>query len=102
MAQKIVTIYTDDLTGEEAHEVAIDPFIKAARKTGRGKGQAAKRSAKAAGENNARIRAWRRKTATRSTTAAECLPDSTSVSATRGVSWMTLRTCQARLKKTRT
>lgn len=84
MAQKIVTIYTDDLTGEETHEAATHTFalngvsyeidlgpdfyeqmleafglfIKAARKTGRAQGQAAKGSVKAAGEESARIRAW--------------------------------------------
>ncbi|MGH4033033.1 histone-like nucleoid-structuring protein Lsr2 [Actinomycetota bacterium Odt1-20B] len=86
MAQKIVTLYIDDLTGEESEEAAthtfsldgvayeIDlgpdsyeqmlgafgPFIKAARKTGRTKGQGAKRQS-ATGSNSsdtAAIRAW--------------------------------------------
>ncbi|MDF3291912.1 histone-like nucleoid-structuring protein Lsr2 [Streptomyces silvisoli] len=85
MAQKIVTIYTDDLTGEETSEAAthtfsldgvayeidlapesheellqaLGPFVKAARKVGRGRGRSAKRLAKAGGgEDSAKIRAW--------------------------------------------
>ncbi|WP_326617712.1 Lsr2 family protein [Streptomyces decoyicus] len=79
MAQKIVTIYTDDLTGEESSEAAthtfsldgvsyeIDlgpdsyeqmleafgPFIKASRKTGR-----VRKARKAAASDTAAIRAW--------------------------------------------
>ncbi|MEU2869741.1 Lsr2 family protein [Streptomyces olivoreticuli] len=88
MAQKIVTLYIDDLTGEEAEEAAahtfsldgvtyeIDlgpdsyehmlqafgPFIRAGRKTGKVKGQApAKRRAKTdGGGDTAAIRKWAR------------------------------------------
>ncbi|GGW89661.1 histone-like nucleoid-structuring protein Lsr2 [Streptomyces noursei] len=85
MAQKIVTIYTDDLTGEEAeeaktHTIAVDgiayeidlgpdsydklmeavgPFLSAARKTGRIKGAGrARKVAAATSEDTAKIRAW--------------------------------------------
>ncbi|MEV5599156.1 Lsr2 family protein [Streptomyces sp. NPDC052496] len=88
MAQKIVTIYTDDLTGEESAEVAthslavdgiayevdlapdsydklleaIGPFLKAGRRTGRVKAGAAgarKVSGSASGSGEtAKIRAW--------------------------------------------
>ncbi|UGY94394.1 histone-like nucleoid-structuring protein Lsr2 [Streptomyces gobiensis] len=85
MAQKIVTLYIDDLTGEEAEEAqthtfsldgvayeidlgpdsyeqmlqAFGPFLKAARKTGKVKGPgAARRQAKAGGEDSAKIREW--------------------------------------------
>ncbi|GAU68082.1 putative LSR2-like protein [Streptomyces sp. NBRC 110611] len=84
MAQKIVTIYTDDLTGEESSEAAthtftldgvsyeIDlgpdsyeqmlqafgPFMKAARKTGRARKAAGRKVSVANGEDTARIRAW--------------------------------------------
>ncbi|CAM5464488.1 MULTISPECIES: histone-like nucleoid-structuring protein Lsr2 [Actinomycetes] len=86
MAQKIVTIYTDDLTGEESSEVAthslavdgiayevdlapdsydklleaIGPFLKAGRRTGRMKTSAgARKSGSASGSGEtAKIRAW--------------------------------------------
>ncbi|MEU6959390.1 histone-like nucleoid-structuring protein Lsr2 [Streptomyces chrestomyceticus] len=85
MAQKIITIYTDDLTGEEtadasthtlaldgvAYEIdlgpdnydklleAIGPFLKAGRRAGRIKGAAGARKANpAAGGDTAKIRAW--------------------------------------------
>ncbi|MFJ2203404.1 Lsr2 family protein [Streptomyces violaceusniger] len=81
MAQKIVTIYTDDLTGEEnpeaaTHILALDgvtyeldlgpdsydqlleamaPFTRVGRKTGKGRKDVRKG---ALGETTARIRAW--------------------------------------------
>ncbi|MFH8349204.1 Lsr2 family protein [Streptomyces sp. NPDC018045] len=87
MAQKIVTIYTDDLTGEESTEVAthslsvdgiayevdlapdsydklleaIGPFLKAGRRTGRVKAGAGARKASGAASGSgetAKIRAW--------------------------------------------
>lgn len=84
MAQKIVTIYTDDLTGEESTEAAthtfsldgvsyeIDldpdsyeqllqafgPFVSAARKQGRGRKPAARSTVARSGEDTAAIRAW--------------------------------------------
>ncbi|UNO38487.1 Lsr2 family protein [Streptomyces sp. MST-110588] len=85
MAQKIVTLYIDDLTGEEAEDTAthtfsldgvsyeIDlgpdsyeqmlqafgPFVKAARRTGKAKGPAARRRTKSGeGEDTAAIRTW--------------------------------------------
>ncbi|MFH9421410.1 Lsr2 family protein [Streptomyces sp. NPDC017529] len=88
MAQKIVTIYTDDLTGEESaeaatHTLAVDgiayevdltpdsydklleaigPFLKAGRRTGRIKAGAAPRktgaAASAGSGETAKIRAW--------------------------------------------
>ncbi|KOT90004.1 hypothetical protein ADK86_27400 [Streptomyces sp. NRRL F-5755] len=84
MAQRIITIYTDDLTGEETrdastHTFAIDslayeidlssdsydrllealgPFLKAGRRMGRVKSMAGARKAKPGGEDTAKIRAW--------------------------------------------
>ncbi|MET9364944.1 Lsr2 family protein [Streptomyces sp. NPDC006632] len=85
MAQKIVTIYTDDLTGEETteaatHQLVIDgvayeidlapesydklleavaPFTKAGRRVRSGKAKAAPaRSNGAGGNDTAAIRAW--------------------------------------------
>jgi hypothetical protein len=85
MAQKIVTIYTDDLTGEESSEAsthtfaldgvqyeidlgpdsydkfleALGPFMKSGRKQGRGRAQrAGGRQRQAAGPDSAAIRAW--------------------------------------------
>ncbi|MFH8595377.1 Lsr2 family protein [Streptomyces rimosus] len=85
MAQKIVTIYTDDLTGEETteaatHTLAVDgvgyeidltpdsydklleaigPFLKAGRRQGRIKGATGARKAKpTSGDDTAKIRAW--------------------------------------------
>ncbi|MFE1775988.1 Lsr2 family protein [Streptomyces sp. NPDC059008] len=85
MAQKIVTIYTDDLTGEEAeeaktHTIAIDgiayeidlgpdsydklmeavgPFITNGRKVGRvGKGSKQRSTGSAASGDTAKVRAW--------------------------------------------
>ncbi|MFI6682533.1 Lsr2 family protein [Streptomyces sp. NPDC050485] len=85
MAQKIVTIYTDDLTGEESeeaktHSIAIDgivyeidlgpdsydklmeavgPFIGKARKAGRiGKGAKPRGTGSSASGDTAKIRAW--------------------------------------------
>ncbi|SEC16664.1 Lsr2 family protein [Streptomyces sp. 2314.4] len=81
MAQKIVTIYTDDLTGEESseaatHTIALDgvtyeidlgpdsydklleavgPFLKAGRKTGRARKL---RKGAVSGDDTAVIRAW--------------------------------------------
>ncbi|MGY4969595.1 histone-like nucleoid-structuring protein Lsr2 [Streptomyces nigrescens] len=81
MAQKIVTIYTDDLTGEESseaatHTIALDgvtyeidlgpdsydklleavgPFLQAGRKTGRARKP---RLAAVSGDDTAVIRAW--------------------------------------------
>ncbi|MEV0370570.1 Lsr2 family protein [Streptomyces sp. NPDC050636] len=81
MAQKIVTIYTDDLTGEESseaatHTIALDgvtyeidlgpdsydklleavgPFLKAGRKSGRVRKP---RKAAAGGDDTSAIRAW--------------------------------------------
>ncbi|MEU2361818.1 Lsr2 family protein [Streptomyces noursei] len=85
MAQKFVTIYTDDLTGEESqdastHTIAIDgvayeidlgpdsydklleavgPFLKAGRRAGRIKGVAgARRTTPNSAGDTAKIRAW--------------------------------------------
>jgi hypothetical protein len=85
MAQKIVTIYTDDLTGEESEEAAthvfsldgvgyevdlgpdsyeqlleaLSPFMKAGRKAGRVKGKAARRQAVSArADDTAQVREW--------------------------------------------
>ncbi|MDJ0347448.1 Lsr2 family protein [Streptomyces sp. H10-C2] len=84
MAQKIVTIYTDDLTGEESseattHTLAIDgivyeldlspesfdklldatrPFTEKGRRAGRGKSSVIPRKASRPGDETARIRAW--------------------------------------------
>ncbi|MEU9120092.1 Lsr2 family protein [Streptomyces sp. NPDC048506] len=83
MAQKIVTIYTDDLTGEEspeaathtisidgvAYEIDLGPdsydhlmeamgrFLKAGRKTGRARKP---RRAATSGDDSAAIRTWAR------------------------------------------
>lgn len=82
MAQKIITIYMDDLTGEESSEAAthtlsldgvtyeldlspdsydqlleaMAPFTRVGRKTGKGKKSA--RKGAPSGENTAEIRAW--------------------------------------------
>jgi hypothetical protein len=84
MAQKVITIYTDDLTGEETGEAAthtftldgvayeidlgpdsyeqllqaLAPFTKAARKTGRARKAALRKGAATGGEDTAKIRAW--------------------------------------------
>ncbi|MCM2423534.1 Lsr2 family protein [Streptomyces sp. RKAG293] len=85
MAQKIVTIYTDDLTGKESAEAAthtfavdgvvyeidlapdsfdslleaLNPFIAAGHKVGRNKGANGPRKLAGAGsEDTAKIRAW--------------------------------------------
>jgi hypothetical protein len=85
MAQKIITLYTDDVTGEENTEVAthhfaldgvayeidlgpdsydklleaLAPFMRAGRKTGRVKAVTAPQRRKASnGESTARIREW--------------------------------------------
>ncbi|AQW48290.1 Lsr2 family protein [Streptomyces violaceusniger] len=85
MAQKIITIYTDDLTGEEAeeaktHTIAIDgiayeidlgpdsydklmeavgPFLTKARKTGRvAKAPKSRSMGSSATDDTAKIRAW--------------------------------------------
>ncbi|MEU7187442.1 Lsr2 family protein [Streptomyces sp. NPDC045369] len=85
MAQKIITIYTDDLTGEQSedastHSIAIDgvayeidlgpdsydklleavgPFLKAGRRQGRAKGASGVRKAKPTdGGDTAKVRAW--------------------------------------------
>ncbi|MEU7159168.1 Lsr2 family protein [Streptomyces chrestomyceticus] len=84
MAQRIITIYTDDLTGEESrdatpHTIAVDgiayefdltpdsydqlmeavgPFLKAGRRVGRIKSGAGARKAQSGGGDTAKIRAW--------------------------------------------
>jgi hypothetical protein len=87
MAQKIVTVYTDDLTGEESKEVqahafsldgvnyeidlvsenydklfeALAPFIKKGRKVGRMKGASRSRKPSSTGGPSAEeVRAWAR------------------------------------------
>lgn len=86
MAQKIVTIYTDDLTGAESSEVgthtfslngvnyeidltpenydkldaALRPFIESGRKQGRSKGAGRVRMDAANGPSAEEIRAWAR------------------------------------------
>ncbi|MET9325151.1 Lsr2 family protein [Streptomyces sp. NPDC003038] len=87
MAQKIVTIYTDDLTGEESHEAsthtlvldgvayemdltpdsydklleAVAPFMRGGRRTGRGHGKAAKPRTGGRSNDTAEIRTWAKK-----------------------------------------
>ncbi|MGW9438058.1 histone-like nucleoid-structuring protein Lsr2 [Streptomyces sp. NPDC055607] len=87
MAQKIITVYTDDLTGEESGEVAshsfsldgvtyevdlhpdsydrllaaLGPFMKAGRKTGRLKGANGARKSGDQTRNSAAIREWARR-----------------------------------------
>lgn len=84
MAQKIVTIYTDDLTGEESSDAAthtfsldgvsyeidlghdsydklleaLAPFTKAGRKTGRPRKPVAHKASSSGGQDTAAIRAW--------------------------------------------
>ncbi|MEO3750767.1 Lsr2 family protein [Streptomyces sp. B6B3] len=84
MAQKVVTIYTDDLTGEESSEVgthtfcvdgvfyeidlipdsfdklmdALRPFMESGRKMGRKKSGGARRPAPASDVDTAAIRSW--------------------------------------------
>ncbi|MEV6673258.1 Lsr2 family protein [Streptomyces sp. NPDC051162] len=84
MAQKIVTIYTDDLTGEESAEAethtlsldgvtyeidlghdsydklleALAPFTKVGRKTGKTRKPATRKTSGAGSQDTARIRAW--------------------------------------------
>ncbi|MFD3330982.1 Lsr2 family protein [Streptomyces sp. NPDC058701] len=84
MAQKIVTIYTDDLTGEESQEAsphtlvldgvayeidlapdsydklleAVAPFMKVGRRTGRARANAPKPSQRGKVGHTAEIRAW--------------------------------------------
>ncbi|MEV6841546.1 Lsr2 family protein [Streptomyces sp. NPDC051133] len=84
MAQKIVTVYVDDLTGEESTEVAthtfsldgvtyqvdlgpdsydvmleaFGPFIKAARRTGRSKGGSSRQQRGGATADAAAARKW--------------------------------------------
>lgn len=84
MAQKIVTIYTDDLTGKDSEEAqthtftldgvgyeidlapesydqlfeALSPFIDKGRKTGRVKGAPKGRTARAGGPSTADVRTW--------------------------------------------
>ncbi|MFD8227478.1 Lsr2 family protein [Streptomyces massasporeus] len=86
MAQKIVTVYTDDLTGEESQEVqthafsldgvnyeidlvadnydqlfqALAPFIEKGRKIGRTRGAARSRKASAEGPSAEELRTWAR------------------------------------------
>ncbi|MFI5998455.1 Lsr2 family protein [Streptomyces sp. NPDC051362] len=86
MAQKIVTIYTDDLTGAESEEVrthtfsldgvnyeidlisdnydklfeALAPFIEKGRKTGRTSGAGRARKVQAGGPSSEEVRAWAR------------------------------------------
>ncbi|MER7743333.1 Lsr2 family protein [Streptomyces sp. NPDC096538] len=87
MAQKIVTVYTDDLTGKESDEVqthtfslngvnyeidlvsenydklfdALAPFIHSGRKTGRGKASGRSRREAVNGPSAEELRAWARK-----------------------------------------
>ncbi|WP_116215332.1 histone-like nucleoid-structuring protein Lsr2 [Streptomyces olivoreticuli] len=87
MAQKIITIYTDDLTGQEsaeaethifsldgvAYEVdlgpdsyerlleAVAPFVKAGRKQGKGKKSSDRGAGTRPAEDTAKIRAWAKK-----------------------------------------
>ncbi|MGW7578289.1 histone-like nucleoid-structuring protein Lsr2 [Streptomyces sp. NPDC054765] len=82
MAQKVITIFTDDLTGEESTEAAthtlsldgvtyeidlspdsydqlleaVGPFLKAGRKTG--KARKPRKAAAGGNEDTAAIRAW--------------------------------------------
>ncbi|MEU2514434.1 histone-like nucleoid-structuring protein Lsr2 [Streptomyces syringium] len=84
MAQKIVTIYTDDLTGEESSDAAthtfsldgvsyeidlghdsydklleaLAPFTQAARKTGRPRKPVGRKASSSGGQDTAAIRAW--------------------------------------------
>lgn len=84
MAQKIVTIYTDDLTGEESAEAAthvfsldgvsyeidlghdsydqlleaLAPFTQAGRKIGKSRKQATRGTSSRSSEDTAAIRAW--------------------------------------------
>ncbi|MCD9166222.1 histone-like nucleoid-structuring protein Lsr2 [Streptomyces albireticuli] len=84
MAQKIITIYTDDLTGEETqdaatHSFSIDgigyeidlspesyeemlqafgPFVNAARRRGKNKKAATRTAATHPGQDTAAIRTW--------------------------------------------
>ncbi|MFJ4428803.1 histone-like nucleoid-structuring protein Lsr2 [Streptomyces bobili] len=86
MAQKIVTVYTDDLTGDESEEVqrhtfsldgvnyeidlvsdnydklfeALAPFIETGRKLGRPKGAGRPRKASVDGPSAEELRAWAR------------------------------------------
>ncbi|MGP3941933.1 histone-like nucleoid-structuring protein Lsr2 [Streptomyces sp. 6N106] len=86
MAQKIVTVYTDDLTGQESEEVqahsfsldgvnyeidlvsenydrlfdALAPFISSGRKLSRTKGSSRPRGALADGPTAEELRAWAR------------------------------------------
>ncbi|MEU5425726.1 Lsr2 family protein [Streptomyces olivoreticuli] len=88
MAQKVITIYTDDLTGQESEDAAthtfsldgvayeidlgpdsyehmleaMSPFIRAGRKTGKMKGQAPakRRATTSGGDETAAIRQWAR------------------------------------------
>ncbi|MGW6262065.1 histone-like nucleoid-structuring protein Lsr2 [Streptomyces sp. NPDC055085] len=86
MAQKIVTIYTDDLTGTESQEVqthtfaldgvvyeidltsanydrlfeALEPFIEKGRKQGRTKGVIRQRKAPLTGPSADEMRVWAR------------------------------------------
>jgi hypothetical protein len=86
MAQKVVTIYTDDLTGEESSEVgthtfsvdgvtyeidlvpdsfdklmdALRPFMESGRKAGRGRkpGAVVRRSTSVSNVDTAAVRSW--------------------------------------------
>lgn len=86
MAQKIVTVYTDDLTGQESEEVrthrfsldgvnyeidlvsenydklfeALAPFISGGRKTGRTKDASRSRRLEAHGPSAEQLRVWAR------------------------------------------
>ncbi|MGQ4426400.1 Lsr2 family protein [Streptomyces violaceoruber] len=87
MAQKILTVYTDDLTGHESGEVqthsfsldgvnyeidlvpesydklfeALAPFIEGGRKIGRTKGPGRRRKETADGTSAEELRAWARR-----------------------------------------
>lgn len=86
MAQKIVTVYTDDLTGAESEEVqthsfsldgvryeidlvsdnydklfdALEPFIRKGRKIGRSQGAGSTRNRIDSGVSAEEVRAWAR------------------------------------------
>ncbi|WP_433456436.1 histone-like nucleoid-structuring protein Lsr2 (plasmid) [Streptomyces sp. CA-142005] len=87
MAQKVITVYTDDLTGEESEDVqthafslngvtyeidltsasydgladALRPFIEAGRKTGRLKtGRGVRKASRDGGPAPEEVRAWAR------------------------------------------
>jgi len=86
MAQRVVTLFTDDITGEEGEDIAthafgvdgvsyeidlgadsyqnlldaLGPYISAGRKTGSAKRGSAKRGSAAIGSDAGKIREWAR------------------------------------------